>query len=88
MLASTIDFKQQHAHRLMSLWEIMKIFRAHSLYLMLRQMEIFEGRFEKASEADGLRILTDEEMSDVSSTLNFAISELKLAQFEDLADKA
>ena len=70
----------------MSLWDIVNIFRAHSLYSMLRQMEILEGRLESASEKD--RALTVDEIRDVSSTLEFAAQELKLATFDELSEKA
>jgi hypothetical protein len=76
----------ENSHRLVSLWDIVNVFRAHSLYSMLRQMEILEGRLESASQKD--RALTVDEMRDVSSTLDFAAQELKLATFDELSEKA
>src|ERR1035438_2638019 len=74
----------ENPHRLVSLWDIVNQFNVHTLYVLLRQVELFEGQYETA----GARELTKEELGNAYKTLAFARDELKVARFEDLSNKA
>src|ERR1035438_7446317 len=74
----------ENPHRLVSLWDIVNQFNVHTLYVLLRQIELFEGQYETA----GARELTKEELENAYKTLAFARDELKVARFQDLSNRA
>ena len=78
----------ENPHRLVSLWDVVNQFRAHTLYAALRRLEIFEARLLDISERQGDRELAASELQDVASTLEFCAAELQSANLLVLSKRS